>query len=153
MSEAYFPIFIDLSGKKIVIVGGGRIAARRAGVLSEFADDITVIAPEAADSIREMSEAGSVRWIREKYRREQILDADIVLACTDSEEVNGDIVAACRCLGILVNDCGRRERCDFYFPGVVKRGNVVVGVTASGTDHSQARAVREKIERTLGDTE
>ena len=82
-----------------------------------------------------------------------IENADLVLACTDDPELNGEIYSVCKCLGIPVNVCSDRRKCDFYFPGIVARDNVVIGVTAGGTDHRKAREVREKIERLLEEEE
>ncbi|MCQ2500970.1 MAG: bifunctional precorrin-2 dehydrogenase/sirohydrochlorin ferrochelatase, partial [Lachnospiraceae bacterium] len=62
---------------------------------------------------------------------------------------NSGIYSVCKCLGIQVNVCSDKNKCDFYFPGVVHADNVVVGITASGTDHHQAKVVREEIERVL----
>ena len=76
-----------------------------------------------------------------------------MLACTDDPQLNSEIFGVCRCLGILVNVCSDRRKCDFYFPGVVSRDHVVVGVTAGGEDHGKARRIREKIEKLLEDEE
>ena len=140
-SSSYFPMFIDLSGKKIAVVGGGKIALRRIRTLLQFGGKLTVVSPEALPELEALAEEGRIVWIREAYRRELILDADMVLACTDNPAVNDEIYGVCRCLGIPVNVCSDRRKCDFYFPGVVKKENVVVGVTAGGTDHRKAREV------------
>ena len=92
-------------------------------------------------------------WKQEAYTREALRYADLVLACTDDPELNGEIYSVCKCLGIPVNVCSDRRKCDFYFPGIVARDNVVIGVTAGGTDHRKAREVREKIERLLEEEE
>jgi uroporphyrinogen III methyltransferase/synthase len=148
----YFPLFVDLTEKKIVVAGGGKIACRRIRTLLQFAEKILLISPEAEPELRQLAAEGRIEWRREPFRRELILDADMVLACTDDPQVNGEIHAVCRALGILVNVCSDRRKCDFYFPGVVKKDHVVIGVTAGGKDHRKAREVREKI-RELMDRE
>lgn len=144
-----FPVFLDLSDRKIVVVGGGRIAERRIRTLTEFSDNITCLAPVCTDKIHEMADEGRVHLIKDFYKRELIMDADMVLACTDRDGVNNEIYAACKAMGILVNVCSDRHKCDFYFPGVITRDNVVIGITASGENHHQAKEVREKIEAAL----
>lgn len=148
-SSSYFPVFIDLSERKIVVAGGGRIALRRIRTLLQFTEMVTLVSPEALPELEALAEEGRIVWIREAYRRELILDADMVLACTDNPAVNDEIYGVCRCLGIPVNVCSDRRKCDFYFPGVVKKENVVVGVTAGGTDHRKAREIRERIRELL----
>lgn len=146
----FFPLFVSLSGKKIVVVGGGKIATRRIQTLLPFCDGITVIAPEITEELKPLAEEGSVlHWHKKAYEREDILDADLVLACTDSKDLNDGIAAVCRCLGITVNHCGDKTKCDFYFPGVAACGSLVVGVTAGGTDHKKARKLTEKIREML----
>ena len=149
MKNKYFPLFVDLSEKQIVVIGAGNIASRRVRTLLSFADHITVVSPDATEEIAKLDAEGRIHWIKENYSRERLADADLVLACTDHPEINSDIHAACKCLGIPVNLCNDRTRCDFYFPGIVEKDNVVVGITASGSDHHLARQVREIISSAL----
>lgn len=148
-SKKYFPLFVDLSDKKIVVVGAGKIGSRRIRTLVDFTDHLTVISETAEPDIREMAEEGRIRWKQQPYERELIMDADLVLACTNDPELNSGIYSVCKCLGIQVNVCSDKNKCDFYFPGVIHADNVVVGITASGADHHQAKEVREKIESAL----
>ena len=152
-SKKYFPMFVDLSEKQIVVVGAGAIAARRIRTLLPFCSSLTVVAPEASEPVRELWEKGQILWKKERYARESIRYADLVLACTGDPETDNDIYSVCRCLGIPVNVCSDRRKCDFYFPGIVSRENVVVGITAGGTDHRKAKEIREKIEKLLEDEE
>lgn len=149
----YFPLFVSLEEKEILVVGGGTIASRRIRALLPFGGRLTVIAPEVSDFIKEAAAEGELVWKQEAYTREALRYADLVLACTDDPELNGEVYSVCKCLGIPVNVCSDRRKCDFYFPGIVARDNVVIGVTAGGTDHRKAREVREKIERLLEEEE
>lgn len=144
-----FPLFVDLTDRKIVVVGAGNIAARRVRVLCQFSRDITVVAPQICQEIRELARKGQVRLICRAYRREDIYDAWMVLAATDDEKVNREVYTAARCLGAWVNVASDQNLCDFHFPGIVKRDPVVVGVNASGADHRLARRVREEIGHSL----
>ena len=147
--KPYFPLFVDLSGKDILFVGGGSIAARRIGVLQPFAEEITVVAPEADGSIIELTESGFVNWIMREFDEGDLERRDIVFAATDDKVLNAEIAAKCRERGILVNVSSDRELCDFYFPGIVRQSETVIGVNASGQDHKKARRVRERIEEIL----
>ena len=149
----YFPIFIDLSEKHIVVVGAGKIASRRVRTLLEFAGKITVVAPEISEEILAMAGKGPVQLKRRAFEEADLDGADMVLAITDDKELNQTIGALCREKGIPVNTSHNKDLCDFYFPGVVQKENVVVGVTASGKDHTQAKAVTEKIREALDDME
>ena len=145
----YFPVFIDLSQKKIVVIGGGRIAGRRVKTLLDFAGEIQVVAPSVTEELKGLADAGLVTWLKQPYERGLIQDADMVLACTDDPGVNQDVYAACKCLGIPVNCADDKRKCDFYFPGVVRQDSLVIGITASGEDHRRARKVREMVEEAV----
>lgn len=147
--KPYFPLYVDLSNKDILFVGGGNIATRRIKVLQPFADYITVVAPEAKGSVLEQTEEGNVNWIMREFEMGDLEGRDIVFAVTDDRELNAQIAAACREKGILVNNASDSQLCDFFFPGIVTQGKTVVGVSASGEDHKKARRVRERIQEIL----
>ena len=149
---AYFPLFVDLSGKEIVVVGAGKIAARRIQTLCGFTEKITVIAPEASDAVLEMARGGAVRLLRRPYIQGELSrETYLALAATDNAEINQTVCRECREKGILVNVCSDKSLCDFYFPGIVRRENLVAGVTAGGTDHGLARRATEGIRRYFQD--
>ncbi len=181
--KPFFPVFLDLSEKKAVVIGGGSIAERRILTLSGFVGGITVVAPEVTDTIRHLASGtakpenssgaagapdtkahtaasessdgrsdrsgAAVTWIAKSYERSDIMNADLVLACTDDPDLNNDIYVACKCLGILVNDCSDRNKCDFYFPSVVQKDGIVVGINGGGADHHRVKLVRRKVEEAL----
>ncbi len=150
--KPYFPMFIDLSGEKVVVIGGGRIATRRVSTLLKFTENITVVSPEVTEEIRIAAERQKVRWVKERFEEHAdtvLKDADMVLVATNDSECNEKIARICKERGILVNTSHKRELCDFYFPAVVVQENVVAGITSSGLDHSQARQLRGKVERAL----
>lgn len=153
MKKPFFPMFVDLSEKRIVIVGGGRVAARRACTLAVFASDILVAAPEAEEEIRRLERGGALQWYRGAYHEGLLHKADIVLAATDDAALNEEVARHCRKRGILVNVSHKKELCDFYFPAVALQDNIVAGITASGQDHVKARKTAGKIRMALKELE
>lgn len=145
----YFPLFMDISDKKIVVIGGGNIAARRVKVLSQFCRNLTVVAPRIHPDLLTLEEKGQIRVIRREYEREDIYDAWIVLATTDQHKLNEEIYSVAKCLGALVNVASNREKCDFHFPGIVKKNHFVVGINASGMDHKGAARLKKRIEEAV----
>ena len=142
-AEAYFPLFVDLSDKKIVVIGAGNIASRRVKILADFCADITVAAPEASGEILSMEAAGKIKLLRKPYEKSDIKGAFIVLAAADDAALNRQIYDDCKNEGIIVNAASDKSLCDFYFPGIVKKDSMVVGISASGTAHKKAHLVRE----------
>lgn len=149
MSKPYFPMFVDIPDKKVVVVGAGTIAKRRIRTLLEFTDHLVVIAPEVNRELLDLEAEGRLTILRKKYEREDIYDAAMVIAATNDSKINNDIFSVCRCLGIQVNVCSDKRKCDFYFPGIAQKDNVVIAVTASGKDHKLTRRLVEKVRELL----
>lgn len=149
MSKPYFPMFVNISDKKVIVVGAGTIAKRRIRTLIEFTDHLVVIAPEVNKELLDLEKEGKLTILHKKYEREDIYDAAMVIAATNDSKINNDIYSACKCLGITVNVCSDKTKCDFFFPGVVMKDYVAVGVTSSGKDPKAAKAAVEKIKEFL----
>lgn len=152
MDRSYFPLFVDISGKKTLVVGGGRIAWRRIKTLLSFTPDIWVVAPEVAEELEVLAEEGRIHWIQGTYVpgiHEELPQIQMALAATDDPACNEAVARECRARGILVNVAHKKELCDFFFPAVVKRGELVAGICASGASHRKARKAREAVEQAL----
>lgn len=147
--KPYFPMFIDLSDKKVVVVGAGTIAKRRIRSMMEFTNRLVVIAPEVNPELRQLEEEGHLTIMRKNYEREDIYDASLVIAATNDKKTNQEIYTVCKCMGISVNVCNDKSRCDFYFPGLATRGSLVVGVSSSGRDKKQSKETLQKINEIL----
>lgn len=144
-----FPLFVDLTQKKVLVVGAGKIASRRVKTLLPFAGEVVVEAPEASEEILSLARQGEILYKEKTYSREDLYDADLVIAATDNKEVNEDIYSACKCLGIQVNVASDQNKCDFHFPGILEYEGVVIGFNGSGKDHRKVREVREKTQKVL----
>ena len=143
-----FPLFIDLKDKKVLIVGAGAIAARRATVLTEFGAEVMVVAPAAGDSVRELAEAGRLVWKRHAFCEhdlEALNRSFLVIAATSDRAVNDHIVQLCHERHIPVNHAGDQTQCDFQFPAIVRNDPVVIGVNAGGKDHGLVKRVAAEL--------
>ena len=138
-ARPYFPMFVDISHKKVVVVGAGTIAKRRIRTLVDFTECLTVIAPEVNPELLELQAQGKIRILKKQYQREDIYDADLVIAATNDHQTNEDIYSVCKCMGITVNVCSDKNKCDFYFPAIVEYDGLVIGVTSGGSDHRKVR--------------
>lgn len=163
----YFPLFLDLSHKEILVVGSGMIARRRIRTLLDFAGHITIVAPHAAKNIHidaakgaaaddpraargsTDSELSGVTFLERCFEERDLDGKDLVIAATDDARLNNRISEKCRERGILVNVCTGVEDCDFLFPSVIEEKQVVIGVNASGRDHSLVKNTRKQIEELL----
>jgi siroheme synthase-like protein len=148
-AKRYFPMFIDLSDKNILVVGGGNIATRRVLTLFYFTRNITVVAPKMTQELQEMGKTGKITIHLRPVKRTDFEGIYMVIAATDDRKLNDEIYRLCKNDGIYVNIASDREKCDFYFPGIYMQDEMVVGITASGVDHKKARRIREEIQKVL----
>lgn len=156
LQKKYFPIFIDLSEKKIIVIGGGTIASRRINTLLGFAGQITVVSPEITEELWELHKQGRIKWVQELYHKSQLEDTGMVIAATNQPQVNHQIKADCQMLEketgqqILVSVIDDRTLCDFYFPSIVHTDEVVIGINSGGKSPALTKRIRKKIEEILG---
>ena len=148
-NKPYFPMFVDLSDKNIVVVGGGNIATRRVKTLLAFTRNIRVIAPKVTMEMMELGKAGYVELITRPVKRTDFGMAYMVIAATNDWKLNDEIYRVCKEEGIYVNVADDKSKCDFYFPGIYMKDEVVIGITASGLDHSRAKKVRLAIQEAM----
>lgn len=147
--QKFFPLFTDLSQKKAVVFGGGKIASRRVGTLLSFVGELVVVAPEISEELQALALQKKLIYKQKRYEREDLYDAELVLAATDDRQVNEDIYSACKCLGILVNVADNQQKCDFHFPAIIEYDGVVLGLNGTGKDHKKVKQIRRKTEQAL----
>ena len=152
MRKAYFPMFMDISEKKILVIGGGQIAARRIKTLLRFAEDIKVVAPRICEELRELEQQGKIVWVKRGWVEADAEGMDIVLAAADSRAVNHRAVVFCNESGILVNSADDKKKCDFYFPAIVEKDDLIIGIGANGENPAKVKAARQQLEDLLKDT-
>ncbi len=145
-SKPFFPMFMDISQKHIVVAGGGTVALRRTEVLMQFCEHITVIAPQIREEFRQLE---AIRLVPREIRREDLDGADMICILTDDETVNEQLYQWSRHAKILVNHGTDQRKSDFFFPGIARWDEVTVGVTASGKNHQKAKAMTEYIRKCL----
>lgn len=151
----YFPFFMDITGKKGVVVGGGKIAARKVEKLLAFEPNLTVIAPQIEECIRIQEKllgkdaVTSLLFREREFRMSDLAGADFVIAATDDGMLNGRISDYCKSKQIPVNVVDDREKCSFFFPALVKDGALTIGISTDGKSPMASSWVRKEISRTL----
>lgn len=136
-----FPFFEDIDGKRFVVIGGGKVAKGKVSRLLPFTQNITVIS--------ENTDIDFVPVIRRRFCESDILSADYVIAATDSEETNGRIFELCNKHAKPVNTVDDPEKCTFIFPSLIKRGDLVVGISTTGKSPALSRKLRQQFEAGL----
>ena len=146
-----FPVFLSLSGKKCLVVGGGRVAERKIADLLECEANINVISPTAGDSIQLWSNQSLISWQAREIEVSDLDNVFMVFVATNNMDANRLVVSWCRERGILVNAVDDPPNCDFYVPAVVRRNSLVVAISTEGKSPMFARKLREQLEGFIGE--
>lgn len=149
----WFPLFTNISGKTVAVIGGGKIAQRRIRSLLNFDCRIRVVAREAVDEILDYGAEQRLELRIRAYEPSDLAGADYVLAVTNDKQLNHEIYKMCREGNIPVNVADDKAKSDFYFPGIIRKNGITVGVTAEGKDHGLAkratRAIADCLDKSL----
>ncbi len=144
-----FPAYIDLSGRSVLVVGGGEVATRKVKSLLRFTKNITVVAPKVTTELRDIVKREGLRLKRRAFMRGDLRGKDMVIVAVDDVRLQRRIFELCERKGILCNCVDSPEYCSFIFPALVVRGDLVVGVSSSGKVPALSRRIRELVERCL----
>jgi len=149
MTESPFayPIVLNLFGRRVLVVGGGEVALRKARALADAGAEVRVVAPKLLSAF---AEDGRFECLAARYEKQHLEGARVAVAATDDEAVNRQVASDARAAGVLVNVVDRPELCDFIVPAQVRRGGLVVAVSTGGAAPSLARRLRERLEKEFG---
>ena len=144
-----FPMFLKLTGRISVVVGAGAIAESKIESLLAAEAHVMVIAPEALPRVQEWARGGDVTWARREYREGDLAGAFLAVAATATPEVNRAVFAEAQERGVLVNAVDDPPFCDFYFPSVVRRGELQIAISTAGESPALAQRLRKEINAAL----
>lgn len=147
----YYPVFLDIKGKKCAVVGGGQVALRKVRTLLEHEASVEVISPALCSELNKLSKSGEIRVLRKDYQAGDLQGAFIAIAATDNSEINLAVVKDARNRGILVNVVDCAENSDFILPSYLRRGDVIIAISTSGRSPALARRIRSRLEKDFGD--
>ncbi len=146
----YYPIFLDLRSRKVLVVGAGRVAERKVRSLVRAGAQVTVVAPQATAGLRKLAAAGNVRWRARRFRASDLGGALLVFSATHSPEVERQVAAEAARRGILANCAGEPERGSFIVPAQMIRGNLQIAISTAGASPALARKLAGQLGKQFG---
>ena len=148
---AYFPAFIQFEGKRVLLVGGGNIALEKLEKLLDFTKDIVIVAKELSPDIYQVAKDNCLSILPRSYREGEALEYDIVVVATDTIDLHQKIFEETRSSRVLVNSVDNTAYCDFIFPSYLRRGDLTVAFSTSGSSPAFAKYIRRWFDTALPD--
>lgn len=149
-SKQYYPVFLDITGKRCIIIGGGKVAERKCLPLLTAGAKVTIISPRITSILEKQREKGLLKHIGRNYRTGDIRSAFVVIVATDSAEINMKVVSDARSQEVLLNVVDNPLLCNFIVPSVLRRGPLTIAISTSGVSPAMARTIRKRLEQLYG---
>jgi precorrin-2 dehydrogenase/sirohydrochlorin ferrochelatase len=144
-----FPIFLKLTARPCIVIGAGHLAESKIESLQTANAQITVIAPQASDRILDWAASGELQFRQRAYQQGDLTGNFLVVAATNDPAVNRAVFAEATEKGVLCNAVDDPPFCDFYFPSVVRRGDLQIAISTSGASPALAQRLRKEINAQL----
>jgi len=146
---AKYPIYLELSGRRVVIIGAGTVAARKAQSLLDAGARLVIVAEHVNDMLTALCQGTNAKLIKSRYSKDYLVGAVLAIAATGNNQLNRRIYKDCQELEILCNVVDEPQLCDFFVPAVVKRGDLQIAIGTEGHSPAYAGHLRKKLEQTF----
>ena len=147
----YYPILVELRGKKALVVGGGKVAFRKIMTLCEHGASVEVVARDLDPPVRNLVEQGMIGYGGREFSENTLKGVFLVIAATSDPDLNHRVSKKAQAAGLLVNVVDQPSACNFILPSVLRRGDLAVCVSTSGKSPALAKKIRQDLEERFGD--
>lgn len=150
-AKRYYPVFLDLNGRRCVVVGAGGVGERKIETLLDYGAAVDVISPETSDTVAKWADEGRLTWQRRGYVDGDLEGAFLAICATDDPETNKAVFAEGERRGIMVNIVDVPELCNFIVPSIVRRGPLQIAISTAGSAPVVAKRLRRRFEDEYGE--
>lgn len=147
---SFYPVFVELEGKRVVVVGSGNVAFRKVTALLECGAVIHLAGRALTPELLEMVEQKEIYFLGNEFEDEFLNGAFMAIAATDDKDVNHHVSTCAREKGVLVNAVDQPPDCDFIVPSIIRRGDLLIAISTSGKSPAMARRIRKGLETQFG---
>ena len=141
----YYPVFLNLNGKRCLVFGGGQVAEDKVSKLQGTGARISIISPEVTPALQARSQSGELEWHAREYQPGDLEGAFLGIAATNLPQVNRRISQEAERLGVMLNVVDDPAQCTFIAPSIVQRGPVTLAISTGGASPALARKLREAL--------
>jgi precorrin-2 dehydrogenase/sirohydrochlorin ferrochelatase len=145
-----FPMFMKLEGRQVLVVGAGNVGEPKIGGLLETGAHIRVVALQASPAVREWAREGKIELAVRAFSSDDLAGAFLVIVATNSRTLNERVYHEAQRRGVLCNVVDVPALCDFFYPAVVRRGDLQIAVSTAGQSPSLAQKIRQQLEKQFG---
>jgi precorrin-2 dehydrogenase/sirohydrochlorin ferrochelatase len=145
-----FPMFLKLEGRQCLVIGAGKVGEPKIGGLLETGARIRVVSLAASPAVREWAHAGKIELELRAFSPEDLDGAFLAIVATNSRSLNERVYHEAQRRGVLSNVVDVPDLCDFFYPAVVRRGDLQIAVSTSGQSPSLAQKIRQQLEKQFG---
>ena len=146
----FYPIYLSLKNRRVLVVGGGEVAERKIESLLGTGASIVVISPDVTARIEELARENHIGLFRRAYNSGDCAGAVLVFSATDDPNVSSAVFLDAANAGALVNTADQPSLCDFIMPAVVRQGDIAVAISTGGKSPGLAARLKQKIEKVIG---
>jgi precorrin-2 dehydrogenase / sirohydrochlorin ferrochelatase len=143
-------MFVKLAGRKVLVVGAGKVGEQKIAGLLDTGARVQVVALAATEQVRGWADRGAIEFAQRTYQSTDLEGIFLVIVATSIRELNEYIYQEAQDRGILCNVVDVPDQCDFYYPSVVKRGDLQIAISTSGQSPSLAQRIRQQLEKQFG---
>ncbi|MCM3785812.1 bifunctional precorrin-2 dehydrogenase/sirohydrochlorin ferrochelatase [Neobacillus mesonae] len=151
MEGVYVPIWLDCSGRSVIVIGGGHVAERKVQGIRKSGAIITLISPNLTDGLLQIVKQGEASWLQRPYRQGDLKGAFLVYAATNDAKVNDRVIQEAKNAGALTNSADAPRTGHFITPSVVRRGRLAIAVSASGASPGAVSRITKQLEEDYGE--
>jgi siroheme synthase-like protein len=148
-TPTYYPLFLDIRDMVCIVVGGGKVAERKARMLLAFGARVKVISPQVTNGILKLRQAEKVEVVLREYRKGDLKGAGLVFAATNEAQTNALVKEEAVKRKVPINVADRPQLCDFIVPSIIKKGPLVVALSTSGTAPGVAKRLKAEVDDAL----
>jgi precorrin-2 dehydrogenase len=146
----YYPINLDIRGRRCLVVGGGRVGVRKVATLLACGGAVTLVSPQAAPRLVQLATDKAICWQQRPYQSSDVEGMFLVIGATDDEALNRRIHADAERLNLLCNIADRPEICNFVLPAIFRRGDFMMAISTAGKSPAFAKHIRQRLETQFG---
>jgi len=149
--RVYYPVFLDITDKICLVVGGGKVAERKAAMLLQFNARVVVVSPVMTKMLLKLGEEAKIAYFQRTYAAQDLDNAALIFACTNNSAMNSKIKREAARRNIPVNVVDAPDVCDFIVPSIIRKGDLTIAVSTSGELPLLSKKLRQKIEEIVTD--